>query len=553
MRSCHHRLVSSPLIEEGTAALRDGDAVAARRAFEVALAEIESGEALEGLAEALYLEREYSASAAHYERAYSLYRRERQHMAAGRAARTLAWITGNVLGHWAVRSGWLARARTILEEAGQDRPERGWLLIISAFTEPDAQVRETLLGEAIAIGRRFGDPDIEFLALGYLGGLFVMTDRVEKGMEALAALCAGEPTELATVDEIFCGLLWACELVNDVPRADQWMRTAAERMRRSNVVAAFCRAHYGGILTAAGRWQEAEVELLAAARHFDQGMPERRDAAVIRLAGLRVRQGRLEEAALLLQGLEQHPDVVPTLAALHLARGDTALARDLLERATEGSDHEVPTVGASTMMGPLLALLVDVHLEQGSVDDAARIARRLDRIAQGQRTPYLRAIAAFAEGRVRVASGQRDARVCLHQALEGFARAQLPMELARTHLEMARALSERAPEVAIAEARAALQDFERLDAARHADAAGALLRSLGAPIRTGPKGTGALTRREAEVLQLIGAGLSNPEIADRLYITRKTVETHVGNLLAKLGLRNRAEAAAFVTRSKFSR
>src|SRR4029453_13967874 len=81
----------------------------------------------------------------------------------------------------------------------------------------------------------------------------------------------------------------------------------------------------------------AEVDLLEAARHFDQGMPERRDGAVIRLAGLRVRQGRLEEAALLLQGLEQHPDVVPTLAALHLARGDTALARDLLERATEGS------------------------------------------------------------------------------------------------------------------------------------------------------------------------------------------------------------------------
>ena len=539
------------------AALRDGDAVAARRAFELALVELESGEALEGLAEALYLEREYSASAAQYERAYSVYRRERRNMAAGRAARTLAWITGNVLGHWAVRSGWLARARTILEEAGQDRPERGWLLIINAFTESDAQVRETLLGEAIAIGRRFGDPDIEFLALAYLGGLFVMTDRVEEGLalsdEALAALCAGEPTELATVDEIFCGLLWACELVNDVPRADQWMRAAAERMQRSNVVAAFCRAHYGGILTAAGRWQEAEVELLEAARHFDQGMSERRAAAVIRLAGLRVRQGRLEEAALLLQGLEQHPDAVPTLAALHLARGDTALARDLLERATEGSDHEVPTVGASTMMGPLLALLVDVHLEQGSVEDAARIARRLDRIAQGQRGPYLRAVAAFAEGRVRIASGRGDARACLHRALEGFARAQLPMEVARTHLEMAHALSERAPEVAIAEARAALQDFERLDAARHADAAGALLRSLGAPIRTGPKGTGALTRREAEVLQLIGAGLSNPEIADRLYITRKTVETHVGNLLAKLGLRNRAEAAAFVTRSQLSR
>jgi hypothetical protein len=113
-------------------------------------------------------------------------------------------------------------------------------------------------------------------------------------------------------------------------------------MQRSNVVAAFCRAHYGGILTAAGRWQEAETELVQAVRHFDRGLSGRRAAAIIRLADLRVRQGRLEEAAQLLQGLEQHPDAVRTLAALHLARGDTALARELLERATQGLDCEVP-------------------------------------------------------------------------------------------------------------------------------------------------------------------------------------------------------------------
>jgi DNA-binding CsgD family transcriptional regulator len=548
--------VRSILVEQGMAALRDGDAAAARRAFELALTEADSGEVLEGLAEALYLEREYAASAAQYGRAYSAYRREHQSMAAGRAARTAAWITGNVLGDWAVRSGWLTRARTLLEEAGDDRPEHGWVLIIKAFSEPDPQVRESLLREAIAVGRRFGDPDIEFMALAYLGGLLVMTDRVEEGLvlsdEALAALSAGELTELATVDEVFCGLLWACELVNDVSRAEQWMRAAAERMRRSNVVAAFCRAHYGGILTAAGRWQEAETELVEAVRRFDRGMSARRDAAIIRLANLRVRQGRLEEAGQLLEGLEQHPDVIPTLAALHLARGEVALARDLLERATQSPDDEVPEVGESTMVGPLLALLVDAHLEEGNLDDAARVARRLGRVAEAQRGPYLRAVAALAKGRICLAGGQGDARACLHEALEGFARAQLPMELARTRLELARALSQRSPEVAIAEAKLALLDFERLEAARHADAAGALLRSLGAPIRTGSKGTGALTRREAEVLELIGAGLSNPEIGDRLYITRKTVETHVGNLLAKLGLRNRAEAAAYATRRKIS-
>jgi hypothetical protein len=130
--------------------------------FGLAVADAKSGAALEGLAEALYLQQDYSAAAAHYERAYTAYRGEHNNTAAGRAARAVAWISGNVLGDWAVQSGWFARARTILSEAGEDRPDQGWVLIIDAYSEPDAQVREQLLREAIAIGRRFDDPDIEF-------------------------------------------------------------------------------------------------------------------------------------------------------------------------------------------------------------------------------------------------------------------------------------------------------------------------------------------------------------------------------------------------------
>jgi DNA-binding NarL/FixJ family response regulator len=536
--------VSSPLFHEGAGAPAAGDA--ARRAGEG-----ESGAALEARGAALYLEREYAAAATCYERAYLAYRRERRFLAAGRAARTVSWITGNVLGDWAVQSGWLGRARSVLTEIGADSPEHGWALILQAFAEPEPAAREVLLRDAIAIGRRLGDPDVEFEAVVCLGGVFLVTGRVEEGLalidEALAAACAGEPAEVATIDSIFCLFFWACELVNDVPRADQWMRRAAELMQRHRVAGAFCRAHYGGILTAAGRWDEAEAQLVESTRLFGSGMP--RAAALIRLADLRLRQGRLEEAAQLLDGLDTHPDAVRTLAALHLARGEPALARDLLERCTAGSDDAVPRLGETSMIGPLLALLVDAHLAQGDLDGADQAAARLARLAEAQRGPYLTAAAALARGRVCVASGQGDARGCLHAALAGFARAQLPMELAITRLELARAQAH-APAVAVAAAKAALEAFERLNATRHADVAGALLRSLGAPIRTGPKGVGALTKREAEVLQLIGAGLSNVEIGERLFITRKTVEHHVGNLLAKLGLRNRAQAAAYATRHK---
>jgi DNA-binding CsgD family transcriptional regulator len=92
-----------------------------------------------------------------------------------------------------------------------------------------------------------------------------------------------------------------------------------------------------------------------------------------------------------------------------------------------------------------------------------------------------------------------------------------------------------------------LAGFENLGAAPEADRVAAFLRAAGVVPRTGPKHAGVLTVREREVLALLGAGLTNPEIAGRLHISRKTASHHVSNILAKLGLRNRAAAAAYAS------
>jgi DNA-binding CsgD family transcriptional regulator len=80
-----------------------------------------------------------------------------------------------------------------------------------------------------------------------------------------------------------------------------------------------------------------------------------------------------------------------------------------------------------------------------------------------------------------------------------------------------------------------------------ADAAGKRLRALG--MRTWRRGItrgAALTDRERAIAQLIAEGASNPEIAQQLFLSRKTVERHVSNVLKKAGVRNRAELAARV-------
>jgi DNA-binding NarL/FixJ family response regulator len=103
--------------------------------------------------------------------------------------------------------------------------------------------------------------------------------------------------------------------------------------------------------------------------------------------------------------------------------------------------------------------------------------------------------------------------------------------------------------------REALATYERLGAAPAAATVTRELRRRGVRVASRrsrdaqqPVHPSGLTERELEVLRLVAAGFTNPQIAAALYISRKTAEHHVSSILVKLGVSSRAEAAAAAVR-----
>jgi DNA-binding NarL/FixJ family response regulator len=535
-------------VAEGLAALASGRWEKVRAGFEAALAVGPDPVATDGLGEALWWLGNPRRSNELRQQAYAQFRRDGESSRAVLAALGIAVTYESNYGNRPAANGWVARAERLL--SGPTDPLAPWVWITRAYVTPDLAAAVDLNRMALDAARTAGDADLELCALSGLGEKYVMSGQVAAGLslidEAMAGTLGGECARLDTVVFTTCDMLVACDLANDLERAAGWCQVADRFIQEYGCPFLFarCRTVYGGLLVTTGSWAAGERELLTAIDMGDGASPAVAADAYARLADLRLRQGRLEEAWSLIEGYQDQARAQLAAAALRLARGDLAGAITLVQRrlAQAGEGH----LGSA----PALALLARVRLAQGEIDAAREAAARLTRLAGVQRSTFTEALAAVSTAQLSTATGLLDeGGAQLETALRLFTELDMPHEAARVRLDLARMYGDRRPDVAVAEAEAALAAFERIGATVDADAAPALLRSLGVAPRSSRRGAGELTDRERQVLHLVGLGLST-EIAARLHISRKTAAHHVSNVLTKLGARNRTEAVARASQSR---
>jgi DNA-binding CsgD family transcriptional regulator len=303
----------------------------------------------------------------------------------------------------------------------------------------------------------------------------------------------------------------------------------------------------------AGRWDDALTEIGLA-----HEVPDHLGHAV-HLTGLATliavhRQDR-DEAARLRPALDRplatgpgrftHDDRSWGRGLAALAEGDQAAAFGVLAAAWQQC-----VAGHRECCGHyLLPDLAAAAGSPGEQETARRAVAELERYAAGRNVPALHRSASCAAG---ILDG--DAAALLKVA-DSYASAGRPLleAQAREHAAEALAAGGGAGEARL-QLDAAQARYAQLDAAWDAARADARLRAYGVrrgahgPRRRPKAGWDALTGTERRVAALLAEGLSSPQIAARMFTSRRTVQFHVSNILAKLGLSSRVELAALIAR-----
>ena len=245
-----------------------------------------------------------------------------------------------------------------------------------------------------------------------------------------------------------------------------------------------------------------------------------------------------------------------SLAEARIEAGDPERGRDELLAAARGAD--LPLIER-----PYRPRWYGPHPGRtciGNPEAAARWAARAEAAAAGPAPIALRAAeAALARAAVTLACGDAaEAAVAALRAAELADQAAARVTAARARVLSGRALARAGRHVEAAdELRAAETELGICGARRYRDEAARELRRLGRPVSRGGRtpgqhravdGVDVLSRRERQVAELVADGRTNRQIAGALFVSDRTIETHLAKIFAKLGVTSRAAVAESVGR-----
>jgi DNA-binding CsgD family transcriptional regulator len=498
---------------------------------------------LERLATSLYMlgrEGEYLEV---LERAYHAHLDGGDELAAVRAA---FWLGVNLAraGRMGPAGGWLGRAGRLLDKRDEDSVERGYLLVPTVFereAKGDLDGAAKAAEEAAAIAERFADDDLFALATHERGHLLIRCGRVSNGIalldESMVAVSAGELSPIVS-GIVYCGVILACRDAREVRRAREWTAALSDWCERQPDLVAFtgrCLIHRAELMQLDGAWSDALAEAdrarercLAGENLGAAGEACYRQGEVHRMMG---EHGAAERAYREASRHGREPQ--PGLALLRLAEGKTDTAVAAIRRSA--SEAAEPAARAE-----LLPAYIEISLAAGDLEEARRACAELESLAAGSEPEALAASAAHARGAVELAGHNPAVALApLRQAVDAWRGLHAPYEAAR-----ARELIGRACRALGDEDTAALELDAARAAYRHLGAATDLAR-LGGVADGADGGGGALTSRELEVLRYVSTGKTNKEIAAELVVSERTIDRHVSNILAKLGVSSRAAATAY--------
>jgi DNA-binding CsgD family transcriptional regulator len=501
-----------------------------------------AAEDLERLGSAAFLCGRIQESCSAWQQLWQVRLDDGDHAAAARAAFWLA-LALTTTGQPAVGGGWVARAQRMLDERGQDVVERGYLLIhlmyghVFAGEFPEAAL---VAAEISAHGRRFADPQLLAMGLSSEGRLMMYAGRVREGLglfdEAMVAIVEGE-VEPVLAGHIYCSMIEACQEVGDLSRAEAWTAALSRWCDDQRGLVPFtgqCAVHRGQIMRSHGAFTEALEEFaLARERYRAEGAAGAAGLAWAEAGDVhRLRGARREAEACYDQASQLGHEPQPGLALLWVDTGNVAAGVAAIQRL-------LAETGDPVNRSRLLPAAVQVLLEATDVEAAAACASELAAIAELFGCRAVTARAAYTEATVTLARGDgAGALPFLRRALVVWADLDAPYEIARCRLAVARALRRLGDE---ASARVELETARRLFLDLGATAAAEQAVAELEPGRL----PGGLSAREAEVLRLVAAGRSNPEIAAALTLSEKTIARHLSNIFAKLDVGSRTAAAAY--------